>query len=350
MLRDGKSLLMGKETSGSFFDIASDIDVDLFCNADGSFVDVGPLYGATLNEGVSGAFVRATSAGNFHLVAGLGNTSALNGGPTYSGVQLNGSTNVNIVAGLGAAEMKEDTFDSNLSAYSNGQVSVVARGSFVQIESTAGFALLKGTETRIDSTAGDIRTAPSTGFIRPDNDNSTDVGKVGNRYRTVRAGTSVVVGASTTYGDGTITTTGGGGVTVDGNATKSRSSYGPWTMVNLAASQTDATMDLPTSTILPAGQARFRMPFNGRIKAISVSGSAARTAGTATFVVFKNNASVVGTPSVVIDGTNTQRNYNSSGTATFVAGDDIDVRFTTNVGWSPVNAEWAVFVVVEWTQ
>lgn len=66
----------------------------------------------------------------------------------------------------------------------------------------------------------------------------------------------------------------------------------------------------------------------GSILGISVAGDTARTAGTATFEVYKNG---VGTGlTVTIDGTNTQYHYaaQASGTDTFIAGDRLNVQFT----------------------
>lgn len=382
-------VLLGKETGFDFFDLASTVDVDLFCTTTGSFIDAGPIYGVSMNEGASGGYGRVTSAGDFHFVSGFSQGSAIDAGPTYSGMQISGK-GLLIMQGTGAgtAQVKINSTGTggvlitsvnqaklqsagggntdlrNLSG--TGNVTVVNSGTgFLQLESTASFTTVKGTTATLAGTAGQavvaalgsnsVRFGPGNALVLPSdtagnlNDNAIDLGSAANRWRTGRFGTSVVVGATTTYGDGTITTSGGAGVTVDGNATKSRSTYGPWTMVNLAASQTNINLDIPTSAILPTAAARIKMPFAGRIKAISVSGSAARTAGTATFTVFKNNATVSGAPSLVIDGTNTQRHQVSTGTATFVAGDDLQVVATTDGSWSPVSTEYVVMIVVEWT-
>lgn len=73
----------------------------------------------------------------------------------------------------------------------------------------------------------------------------------------------------------------------------------------------------------------------GSITGISVALSAARTGGTATFEVWKNGVATGLT--VVINGTNTQYHYTTqaAGTDTFVAGDRLDVRYTTDGSWAP---------------
>ncbi len=159
------------------------------------------------------------------------------------------------------------------------------------------------------------------------------------RLNFVGAGVSVADGGS---GTATVTVSGGAGVA-------SRSVFGPWTKVNVPASGSDLTFDIPTSALLPAGQARIRMPFAGKVVGISASMSAARTAGTATFEVFKNNTALTGTPTCVINATDTQRAYGGSGTGTFNAGDDIDVRVDMAGTYAPTTSEAVVFVIIEWT-
>lgn len=155
-------------------------------------------------------------------------------------------------------------------------------------------------------------------------------------------------------GSGSLRTLGSGATqAAAGNHTHgssvSRSIIGPWTKVNVPASGSDLTFDLPTSAILPTGQARIRMPFAGTVVGIMATMSAARTGGTATFEVFKNNAALTGTPTCVINATDTQRAYGAGGTGTFVAGDDIDVRVDMAGTYAPTTSEAAVYVVVEWS-
>ena len=120
-----------------------------------------------------------------------------------------------------------------------------------------------------------------------------------------------------------------------------------WAETNLAASQTALQMDRPDSTGLNTTTSEAYMPYAGNIVGLEVGGGAARTAGTATFEVYKNGGATGLT--VVIDGTNTQynRTTQASGSDTFVAGDYIDVRETTDGTWAPTTAEWVATVWIE---
>ena len=89
------------------------------------------------------------------------------------------------------------------------------------------------------------------------------------------------------------------------------------------------------------------MPYAGNIVGISVGGNAARTAGSATFTVFKNDSTTGFT--CVIDGSNTQYNKctQSSGSDTFSAGDLFDIRVTTDLTFAPTTTEYAVEIWIE---
>lgn len=121
-----------------------------------------------------------------------------------------------------------------------------------------------------------------------------------------------------------------------------------WTEVNVVASLTDAQMDRPQPAYLSGATSEIYVPYAGNIVGISIAGSAVRTAGSATFTVFKNDGTTGFT--CVIDGTNTQYNdcTQASGTDTFAAGDFLDVRITTDLGFAPSAAnEYAVEIWVE---
>jgi hypothetical protein len=81
-------------------------------------------------------------------------------------------------------------------------------------------------------------------------------------------------------------------------------------------------------------------PEAGAIVGLSVALGAARTAGTITFTVYKNG-STTGF-SVVINGTNTQYHYGTQAETedTFVAGDRIDVRYTTSADFAPNGTDY----------
>lgn len=113
---------------------------------------------------------------------------------------------------------------------------------------------------------------------------------------------------------------------------------------NLAASLTDSQLyrtiqgvqlQIPTVTT-----------HAGSIIGISVASSEARTAGTATFEVFKNG---IGTGlTTVLDATDTQYAFGvqAEGVDTFAAGDRIDVRVTTDGSWAPTTADVEVSVTI----
>jgi hypothetical protein len=120
-----------------------------------------------------------------------------------------------------------------------------------------------------------------------------------------------------------------------------------WAETNLTASQTALQMDRPNATNLNTTTSEAYMPYAGSIVGIEVGGSAARTAGTATFEVYKNGAATGLT--AVIDGTNTQyvRTTQVPGTDTFAAGDYIDVRETTTGTFAPTTSEYVATVWLE---
>jgi hypothetical protein len=121
-----------------------------------------------------------------------------------------------------------------------------------------------------------------------------------------------------------------------------------WGRANVAASLTNTqlTFDYGGGVQTAAGSV-VKMPNAGIITGIMATGSVARTAGTATFTVFKNGVATAVTG--VIDATNPQFLATTGGTDTFVAGDRLDVRITTNAAWAPTTAEWGAMVVIAFT-
>jgi hypothetical protein len=90
------------------------------------------------------------------------------------------------------------------------------------------------------------------------------------------------------------------------------------------------------------------MAFDGRITGIAVSGSAACTAGTAIFRVFRNNAATA--VSTTISTANPQYVYLNTGTETFVTGDILDIRVSTDGTFSPNNSiDYISWIIIEWT-
>lgn len=93
-----------------------------------------------------------------------------------------------------------------------------------------------------------------------------------------------------------------------------------------------------------ANTSGVEMPFRGSITAISVSGSAAKAGGTASFTVYVSGTATSATHT----WTNVQREYTlfAKDTAGFAAGDYLDVRFTTDGSYTPTTTVVEVMVWV----
>ena len=94
----------------------------------------------------------------------------------------------------------------------------------------------------------------------------------------------------------------------------------------------------------PAFGDKLVLPRAGSITAVCVKSNAARTAGTLTVEVFKAAAGTGLT--AVLDGTNTtyKATTQAKDTDTFAAGDELDVRITTDGTWAPTTADIRVSV------
>jgi hypothetical protein len=128
-----------------------------------------------------------------------------------------------------------------------------------------------------------------------------------------------------------------------------RQVLGNWGTSNLNNDQNNLQLEIISSqlTTLGASGSRIIMPFNGKIIGITLSGSAPCTAGTATFTVFKNSTATAVT--TVINSTgNIQFSYTNTGTVSFVAGDLLDLRVTTNTAFHPENIEYIGLIIIEW--
>lgn len=119
----------------------------------------------------------------------------------------------------------------------------------------------------------------------------------------------------------------------------------------LAASQTALQLQRPAfAGALETGIAvPVVMDRAGSIVGISVAGDITRTAGTATFEVYKNGTGVGLT--CVLNGTDTQYAYGvqAGGTDTFVAGDRLGVRVTTDASWAPTTMNVDAQVTVQFS-
>lgn len=91
-----------------------------------------------------------------------------------------------------------------------------------------------------------------------------------------------------------------------------------------------------------------QMPRPGSIISISCGSNGARSAGTATFEVYKNDVATGIT--TVLDANNTARNYtNPTVTTGFSTGDFLAAKVTTSAAWEPTTAdvEAVIWVAIE---
>jgi hypothetical protein len=124
-------------------------------------------------------------------------------------------------------------------------------------------------------------------------------------------------------------------------------SVGPWTQDNAAASQTDVELS----------GARWIAPRAGRLMAVTVKSTEARTAGTLTIKVFKNpaaalygaaGAEVSASFRATLDGTNTiHKTTLAANEYTFEAGDEIYPVILTGGTWTPVTSDVRVWLEVQ---
>jgi len=125
---------------------------------------------------------------------------------------------------------------------------------------------------------------------------------------------------------------------------------GTWGRSNLARNHNNQQLLIVAvgGTSMSVSGSRMMMPFNGRITGIIVTGSAACTAGSAVFTVFKNAAASA--VSATISTANPQYVYANTGTDTFVAGDILDIRVTTDGTFTPNGStEYVSWIIIEWT-
>jgi len=118
-----------------------------------------------------------------------------------------------------------------------------------------------------------------------------------------------------------------------------------WWQDDVAASQTDVALTRAgTGAAFPTV---WVAPRPGHILGVSVKANAARAAGTLTVTVFKNGSTTGLT--AVLDAVNTtsKSTYQGAGLDTFVVGDELDIRITTDGGWLPTTADVRATIEVE---
>jgi hypothetical protein len=118
---------------------------------------------------------------------------------------------------------------------------------------------------------------------------------------------------------------------------------GPWYVANAAAAQSDVYF-----LLCGTGPHEISMLRPGSITGVMARSSATRVAGTATIEVLKNDVATGLT--AVINGTDTvfKGTTQALGTDTFVLGDVIAVKWTTDASWDPTTADFTVMVEVNY--
>ncbi|MFN0118453.1 MAG: hypothetical protein ACKVQC_09215 [Elusimicrobiota bacterium] len=204
----------------------------------------------------------------------------------------------------------------------------------------------------LDSASVEVASVTSDGDAYFNSITVTNAGNLILNTATLQANSTFYVSSGTVAGQLSVTTL----KFVDGSSMTtvaslpSRSFVGHWGVANLAGTVADSQMvfDVAGAAQIAAGS-RMKMPYAGTARGICVSGSAARSAGTATFQIFKNAVDIGATSDAVIDGTNTQFVCSTAGTGTFVAGDILDVRVTSSALTPAASTEYTADIIVEWS-
>jgi len=139
----------------------------------------------------------------------------------------------------------------------------------------------------------------------------------------------------------------------DRDTTRKTEILGPYSMDNVPINQSAVAL----SSVDPPGAAgavtTAKMDRNGSIVGILArirNYGDGRTAGTMTLTVFKNGATLTTPLTAILDATNPRYNMNWQGTgvagATFVSGDTISIRVTTDASWAPTTADIDAWVII----
>jgi hypothetical protein len=115
-----------------------------------------------------------------------------------------------------------------------------------------------------------------------------------------------------------------------------------WYQDNVAASQTDAVLNMDGNTSRP------EVPTirSGSVIGIALYTNEARSAGTLTADVTVDGTKT-GLTAVLDDATQTKTATQAKDTDTFTAGQRIGVKLTTDGTWAPITADITVTVLVE---
>lgn len=218
---------------------------------------------------------------------------------------------------------------------------VSLRGSAKSSGTYAGIDLRGLAHNRVAIEGNLINGAHSYGLI--DANAATNITIIGNNF------SGNVTGAMNNIGPASITRHFTGNVGV-----RDRRSYliGPFTYTNLAAGLAATNLYVPTTDATTVSFIEAINSFTairaGRVSGMSVSSRESRTAGTATFTIYKNN--IVGTLTAVLNATTPQFVASAQDAGdTFAAGDRLAVKVVTDASWAPVTSELCVWIELEET-
>lgn len=156
-------------------------------------------------------------------------------------------------------------------------------------------------------------------------------------------GVAVVTSATANFVGPNITVTNAAGVATITALTSVFSPPEQWAQLNVAASQTNVALACQVSTNFD----NFKMTRAGSVVGLSTRLTETITAGQLTVEITKNGAAF-GTPFTLVHTSGSNQNggvaTQAPGTSTYVAGDLIGVRLTTNAGFLPITTDLEAYI------
>jgi hypothetical protein len=229
------------------------------------------------------------------------------------------STGTGLIVGINAASAGDVRLpnDSSIRARNNaadGDV-YVARVTTADIVQVGGPG---ASEVQLSDGTDAVRMQ-ATGHLRPASNGTQELGASSAQWKAVYANSIIA-------GDGYRQT-------VEG-----------WYQDNVAANQTAVTLARNDGATLTGV---WIAPRPGSVTAVSVKSNAARSAGTLTVEVYKGGVATGLTAVLDDDPTTFAATTQAKDTDAFVAGDELDIRITTDASWAPVTADIRACLEVE---
>lgn len=122
---------------------------------------------------------------------------------------------------------------------------------------------------------------------------------------------------------------------------------GPLVVINPAANATSNFQWERDDGAGLGGIPTHPMPFSGVVRALTVSGHTALSAGTATFTVTKNGTNQTSPSLAFATGSSFDEVVIERGVLTFEPGDRLGVQVATNAAYAPTAADWIAHIWVE---